>query len=66
MSMITERRTAPAMKEFDTGANTGEFVIGFIWLAFYLGAVVISIASPIISTSTEIASHISGPAPSSF
>ena len=57
MSTNNETRSARPAKELDTRANTGEFAIGFIWLAFYLVAIVITIASPIISTSIEIAAR---------
>lgn len=56
MTTITENRSARTAKEFDSSSTPSEFAIGFIWLAFYLVAVVVAIVSPIISTSIEIAS----------
>jgi len=57
MSDLRDYRFAEAEQEMDSRSAIGASVVGFVWLAFYVAALVITIASPTVSSTVEMASR---------
>ena len=57
MSDLREYRFAEAEQESDSRSAIRASVVGFVWLAFYVVALVITIVSPPVSSTVEMASR---------